>query len=193
MILVIDAYNVLKQAHCATHISDCQKQQFIKQLGYYAKKKGHAIIVVFDGGSFEWPDKTRSNGIQIIHSGIHQSADDWIKNYIEHHRASDILLVSTDRELNGSAQRFGIQSIDAMDFYALLQEALGQYLHSKTIVNQKAVKISQEDIPSLDALMEIASRKIITKVEDVKPKERTGKAHMLSKTERHILQKLKKL
>ncbi|MDR3550917.1 MAG: NYN domain-containing protein [Candidatus Babeliales bacterium] len=193
MILVIDAYNVLKQALCASHIADSSRQQFIGQLGYYAKKKGHSIILVFDGGSFEWPYKERVNGIQVVHSGIHESADDWIKNYIEHHKAYDILLVSTDRELNSHARRFGIQSLDAIDFYALLQESLGDSMHSKKMIDQKAVKLSESDMPSLDQLMELASRKVITKVEDIMHKERTSKSHTPSKKERHIIQKLKKL
>ena len=192
MILVIDAYNVLKQAHCSNHITDLRKNQFIKQLGIYAKNKGHAIIVVFDGGSFEWPYKEHNKGIKIIHSGIHQSADDWIKNYIEHHKGYDILLISTDRELNDFAWRFGIQSIDAIDFYALLQEALGQHIPFKKN-DQKAVKMSEANTPLLDDLMEQASKKIITKMEDVTHKQRTSKTNKMPKKERQILQKLKKL
>lgn len=193
MIIVIDAYNVLKQAYCTNHIVQSSKQLFIKQLGNYSKKKGHAVIVVFDGGSFEWPDKEKVNGIQVVHSGIGLSADDWIKNYIELHRSFDILLVSTDRELNKYVKRFGIESIDSVDFYGLLQESVSAVSHAKNLVSQKAIKISEMNMPSLDELMEQASKKIVTKIEDVKFNGRTSKAHTPSKKERQMLQKLKKL
>jgi len=193
MILVIDAYNVLKQALSMRTISDAGKQQFIRQLAAYSKKKGHAIVCVFDGGSFEWPDKERINGVQVVHSGIHQIADEWIKNYIEQHKMYDILLISTDRELNRYAARFSVQSLDALDFYAMLQGAFKEQVASTKSCEQKAVKMSENNQPLLDELMEQASKKIITKVEDVVHKERTSAAHKLSKKERLILQKLKKL
>ena len=195
MILVIDAYNVVKQAHSAPHISESEKQQFIKELGWYAKKKGHAIIAVFDGGSGERPEKERMHGIQVVHTGIHQSADEWIKDYFMQHQTYDMLLVSTDRELNRFVARLAFQSLDAMDFYALMRQALKNAASYQPTSSNLVVKIQEESNPLLDVVMEHASQKILHKSEDVQPKknDRSSNARQLSKKERQILRKLKKL
>jgi predicted RNA-binding protein with PIN domain len=192
MILVIDAYNVLKQALHSGHVSDSSRTLFIKQLGKYGKKKGHAIICVFDGGSYEWTDKERIDGVLVVHSGIHESADEWIKHYLDHHKAYDVLLISTDRELNRYGARLGVQSLDAIDFYGILQDSLNERALNKSF-DAKAIKTSQQDQPCIDELMEQASKKMVIKIEDVMRQERESKAHKLSKKERHIMQKLKKL
>lgn len=190
MIIVIDAYNVLKQALSTTHIADQAKQRFVKQLSIYAKKKGHTIIVVFDGGPYEWADKERVQGILLVHSGMHESADDWIKKYVAQHKTYDILVVSTDRELGMHVHRAGVQTLDAMDFHSLLQECL-QQPHAQT-KEQELVKIAEHENPELDQLMQEAASTVPTKAEDV-GKVRERKARQISKQERKIAQKIKKL
>ena len=94
MILVIDAYNVLKSVFWKNHISESLRNQFIKQLAGYARKKGHKIVVVFDVGPYDYVTKDRIKGIAVIYSGVHESADDVIKRYLKEHSAKDLWLVS---------------------------------------------------------------------------------------------------
>jgi predicted RNA-binding protein with PIN domain len=190
MILVIDAYNVLKQALETRQVADAQKQRFIGQLGLYGKRKDHAIIAVFDGGPYEWPDKERMQGVMVVHSGIHESADDWIKKYVAQHKSYDILVVSTDRELGAFVHRAGIQTLDAHHFYGLLCEALAhKQPHAQS---SDVVKITEAENPEVDQLMLESLGKVPVKVEDVTNK-RESKAQTLSKQERKIAQKIKKL
>lgn len=194
MIIVIDGYNVLKQALSKVEIPSTAKDHFIKQLSQYAKKKGHAIVIVFDGGSTERPDKERIEGISVVHSGFGESADDWIKRYMQQHKGHDLLLVSTDRELGTCVKRIGITCIDAMDFYRLLQESF--LSHNKSAVMQgNLIKTADREIPELDELMKESSRIVHAKLDDIitSNKMRKSASHMVSKKEREMLKKLKKL
>lgn len=194
MIIVIDGYNVLKQALHKTDISESAKDNFIDQLGKYGKKKGHVVLVVFDGGSTERPYRERVSGITVIHSGFGESADDWIKKYMHQHKGHDLLLVSTDRELGSAVRRLGVSCIDAMDFYGLLQQFHGDRIQVK-FGKSEIVKTAEHELPELDALMHQASRVVHSKLDDMieKKDSRSSAAHMPSKKEREMLKKLKKL
>src|SRR5476651_269364 len=113
MIIVIDGYNVLKQALHKVEISQSAKDHFIKQVSKYGKRKGHAMLIVFYGGSTERPEHDRVDGVTVVHSGFGESADDWIKKYMSGHKGHDLLLVSTDRELGAAVRRLGIMCIDS--------------------------------------------------------------------------------
>src|SRR5688572_27799357 len=112
MIIIIDAYNLLHAMPLYKKtLTDQERAQFIKQLGVYGQRKGHKIVLVFDGGPFEWPYKEKVCSVQVVYSGINESADDYIKEYLEKNRSKDLLVVSSDTEINNCAQRFSIASI----------------------------------------------------------------------------------
>lgn len=192
MIIVIDAYNVLKQVLGTTRVAESYKNQFINQLSKYSSQKGHTIVLVFDAGPFEWPSKERVSGIYVVHSGVNENADTWIKDYVSRHKSHDVLLVSTDRELGRFVSRLNVQTMDALDFYAILQEALKVFDSSGSEQKQTVVKISDLEQPELDSLMLDASKVVPQKAEDMS-KDRASKAHRHSKKERKIVQKIKKL
>src|SRR5690349_924443 len=109
MIIVLDAYNLLRAIPpYKKTISQKERAQFIAQLSAYARSKGHKVIIVFDGGPHEWPFKENMKFVQVVYSGMHESADEYIKEYIEIHKAKDLLLVSSDTELNRYAQNRNI-------------------------------------------------------------------------------------
>ena len=59
MILIIDAYNVLKYTLGNHAITEHERQNFIHQLQHYIQKKGVQSVVVFDGGPHRWPVERR--------------------------------------------------------------------------------------------------------------------------------------
>src|SRR3989304_7827762 len=193
MIIIIDGYNVLRHLLHPEFVSDHHKNTFIRQLNKYSKNKGHKIVLIFDGGPYEWPDKERVDGIYVIHSGYKESADDYIKQYLDEHKAQDILLVSTDRDLGAHASRLGIESIDSLDFYSILQGEKRNI--QKMGKEKKVVKLTKKDRPELDELMLEASKNVPGKTEDVIPNKHKRKslARKLSKKERKMEKKLKKL
>lgn len=194
MIIIVDAYNLLRAIPpYKKTITDQERTQFIAQLGAYGRRKGHKIIIVFDGGPHEWPFKENRKNVQIVYSGLHESADDYIKEFIEAQHAQDLLLVSSDRELNSFAERNNVPSIDVAHFYQLVR----QELQAKVVETKKAeviVKIEHDNNIDIDALMREASKVIPIKSEDfIGQKKSDERQTKLSKHERALLKKLNKL
>jgi predicted RNA-binding protein with PIN domain len=193
MIIVIDAYNLLHaMPSYKKTLTDQERNRFIKQLGMYGRRKDHKMVVVFDGGRFEWPNKEKVHSVYVVYSGIHESADDYIKEYLHLHRAQEMLLVSSDREINRVADHIGIASINSFDFYQLLKEAL-QKKESVSAGSEDIVKMTDETNYAIDELMMNAAKNMPTKAEDfVCGTARVGEKK-LSKHDRVLLKKLHKL
>ncbi len=195
MIILIDAYNMLKQIIMRREVAQRERTWFLSLMSRYGNKKKHHMIVVFDGGPYEWLHKERVHGIQVVYSGVHETADDFIKHYVSGHQESDILLVSDDRDLNVHAARFSMPSISPRDFYILVQEALHAPVSDRLQSEQIATKITDESCTDIDLIMQEASCTVPTKRADDPNVMHAGLAdgRKLSKEERKLLQKLKKL
>jgi predicted RNA-binding protein with PIN domain len=196
MIIIVDAYNLLRAVPPYKRtITDNERAQFIKNLSAYGRRKGHKVVIVFDGGPYEWPSKENMKTVTVVYSGIHQTADDYIKEYVEAHKAKDLLLVTSDSELNRFAARVQIPSIDSSVFQQLLHEEL----RVKEAVVQKnadvVVKLAQDNHTYIDELMVQASKAVPIKSEDLAPagKGRDAKKTQHGKDERALLKKLNKL
>ncbi|HSC24929.1 MAG TPA: NYN domain-containing protein [Candidatus Babeliales bacterium] len=194
MIIIIDAYNLLRAVPpYKKTITDQERVQFIAQLSLYGRRKGHKIVIVFDGGPHEWPFKESINKVTVVYSGIHDSADDYIKSYVDAHRAKDLLLVSSDRELNQWAERYTIPSIDSVSFHQLVV----QELKIKTNKHEQFTSIvkMQDEQLDIDRLMMEGSAIVPMKSEDInlQRKNRGTKKAQVSKHERVLLKKLNKL
>lgn len=193
MIILIDGYNILKQRDPGAYIHENIREQLIRVLGLYCKKRGHLILLIFDGGSCSWPVRETKSGIFIIYAGAGNSADDFIKQYIAEHHTDDLLLVSSDRELGAWASKYDIASMDSLPFYNIITDT-----RAYTAMQKKkpcaVVKTTEREDPSLDALMEEASAKVMTKEED---KWRAGevlpRGKKESKRDRLLRKKIEKL
>lgn len=195
MIIVIDGYNLLHTVPpYKKTITDQERKRFVTQLGRYGHIKGHKIVLFFDGGPYEWPVKEKMSFIDVIYSGIYESADDCIKEYIDKQRSRDILLVTSDRELNAYAAQHTVPSIDSFAFYQLLQEVKNQ-ITKKSASSHNVVKTTGEMREDIDVLMKNVSAWGPEKAEDIElqEKNRASKKQHLSKHERVLLKKLRKL
>ena len=196
MLILIDGYNVLKGVARGGEVSPRERDQFIAQLGAYAHRKKHMIIVVFDGGLYGWPDKEERRAVKIIFTGARETADDVIRQQLKKHRGKDLLLVSSDRELGRNASRLEIPSIDSEDFYLLMQAALEKTETApEAAATGEAIKTTEESTPELDRLMQEASVIVPHKPEDRSRRDSSVGAdtHGLGRIERKLLEKLKKL
>lgn len=166
MYLIIDAYNVLKGLFDGAYIDERQRALFIARLGSYARKKGHAVALVFDGGDFSYPVKETVHGIQVYYAGHELTADRFIKRLLKQAPHKDqTLVISTDREVKDAARRLAVKSLSSQEFVEMLRvsdEALAQY----TISHAPLVKTSQDDNPELDALLEQATEQMPIKKDD---------------------------
>lgn len=189
MHIIIDGYNLLKQALEAVHVSERQRRAFIALLGKYADRKKHTISVVFDGGPTTWISQEKDHGITVIYSGTKQTADEAIKHML-HTRPHGILLVSSDNELKLAATRAGAQSINAPDFYALVKHELAP--KHKDVTSDILIKTSATAESWVDELLRLDTQTMY-KEEDQYDHKRRSPAQKLSKKDRALAQKVKKL
>lgn len=189
MHIIIDGYNVLKQVVHSGEISSMQRRAFINALGKYGVKKNHRITIVFDGGPDVWPTQEKDHGVTVIYAGIKQSADDLIKRAMKE-RQHNILVVTSDNEIKAAAARHDIVTMNAQEFYALLNEEIKPTREAKK--NHGIIKTSQEENPLLDSLMR-QDFNMFYKPDEEELDERRSKSNKLSKKERAYQQKIKKL
>ncbi len=193
MLLLIDGYNLLKNIHKVSRVTEQQLDQFKLRLSQYAKLSGNEVILIFDGGSDWYPSKEVDKKITIIYSGIQESADDLIKEYLQRLKGRDVLLVSTDRALDVAAHNVGIEYVDSDEFYVLMEQRLEKKRVIHTNSSQsRLVRINLQKNTELDNLMEEASRSIISKDEKIE-QARKGTTQKLSKKERKKKGKLDKV
>ena len=194
MFILIDAYNLLRTVPPYKKIiTEQERKQFIAQLNNYGRVKGHKIVLIFDGGPYEWPMKEKHGVVLVIYSGIHETADDYIREYIEDHKEKELLLVTSDRELNNYAAHFSVTSIDSYTFYQLIQEKK-KNTKNKQERNQMLVKTTKDSKEDIDTIMINAAKIIIEKAEDIAiDKNRVSRKQQITKAEKKLLKKLRKL
>jgi predicted RNA-binding protein with PIN domain len=193
MILIIDGYNILKRQHGVRLIDDTIRKRFIHGVAGYARHSGNKVVVVFDGGAHDDAYEEYGRGVQVVYSGMRETADDYIKRYVEKHSTKDLMLVTSDRELNSIADRYQIPSLDAHEFVRVLMYSESERSGQTSSTHAPIIKTSSEDIPELDALMEQASKMVPQKSDDVAQVNRKSAAQKISKKERELLKKVKKL
>lgn len=190
MFIIIDAYNILKQISSTVYISDIQRKKFIQLAEAYAQRTGHTILIVFDGGEGVRPSRLPHKYAMVIYSGTHMTADEVIKQYLEHSQASETVLVSSDNQLCLCAQEHGIVSVAAPAFYNILISDAYEQLPKK--VAQGPLYKFGSASSEIDTLMEQASQVIMYKNEQEESSS-GRKKHMLSKKEKKMMKVLKKL
>jgi len=126
LIVLIDGYNLLRHAFSKEKGKLIkQREQFIRQLGYYkSKKENLQIIVVFDGGLSRHATREVHAGVVVIYSGQNSSADNWILDFVQKNKEKELLVVTLDRELKDKCSNFGADNISVKDFYNLVQNAI---------------------------------------------------------------------
>jgi len=197
MIIIVDAYNVLKQMIAASgHVKDKERQDFIYLLAYYGRLKGHEIVVIFDGGDCQWPVREMVAGIEGVYSGAGRTADEVIKNYLSEGRGREILLVTTDRALNNHAAHFDIPSMDAQDFYVFIRRTAKHESHERAIDAKKRnviIKTSNSHDAEVDALMTEYTKQITPKLEEKAEYSNKSESRRVAKSERNLFKIMKKL
>lgn len=197
MIILIDGYNVLKMVFPNALVDEHQREKFIGHLARYAHMTHNKIYVVFDGGDESRPLFLQRRDITIVYSGFRDSADTVIKGLLEEEQQKEVLLISTDRELNRYAAAYDIPSMESLVFYGYVRDRLqaGESAHKRPAQPQ-IHKFEQADASyDLDALMEEGSQKVFYKHDDEpgygqhahKPKR------MVSKLDKRLEKLVKKL
>jgi predicted RNA-binding protein with PIN domain len=197
MILIIDAYNLLKQIFPGVkNTLDKQKTAFIKQLAYYKVKKGDnisQIIVVFDAGPSNHATREIKSGIVVVYSGVRSSADNWILNFVERNKGQEILAVTSDRELRESCKKLNADSICVYEFYNILQQNILHDLStatpepsktSESIEKYEPIELDEIYQTSIDSKALDLLNKLASKFKNTKMLIGTGKKPFLERENR---------
>jgi hypothetical protein len=192
MIIIIDAYNVLKYIFGNKFITEKQRNQFIDYLARYGKKKGHELFIVFDGGPFGMAETFVQKPVTVMYTGP-ERADDVVIRLVTKYQRYDTLLVSTDREITGHAEHAHMPYIDSHLFYTCMQRALGALDGHATKAVHGVRKMHPEPRGAFDAFMESLEvpKNLAKTKEAVSASELSGKK--LSKNDRYIMTIVDKL
>jgi predicted RNA-binding protein with PIN domain len=159
MILVVDAYNVVKAERKSKTISKAERLQFIKELIRYAILKNHTLLIVFDGGPYPFPFVTEIPRGQLVYSGYDLTADDYIRKYLPENKHKALFLASSDHELIRKARQCNVDHMGGYEFSQKVKMALSE-MHTTSTTVTDLIKITEREDPDLDALMAAGSRHV---------------------------------
>jgi predicted RNA-binding protein with PIN domain len=190
MKLIIDGYNLIRSV---THkrATEPDIQHMLGRLRRYQRVTQHEIVIVFDGGEGTHRYQTGYHGLTVWYSGVRETADDLIKDFLRTAHPDGTVLISDDRQLNEAAQEHDIVSVSPLLFLARMSEREGV---KKTLATSahKAVKTSAEANVEVDALMEAYSGSVGSKKEK-EQEVAVAKHKKSSKVERRLEALIRKL
>ena len=130
MPVIVDGYN-LKCADGQLDIPNLEtaRERVIELLARYSASRGVEVIVVFDGGveAAHLPRHRTIHGLEVIYSSPGSSADTEIKRMVSTlDNPHNSKVVTSDREIQKFARRFGAQVVSSRDFLREVREAMRQ-------------------------------------------------------------------
>ncbi len=128
MHIIIDGYNLIRQSDSLRRLERLSleegRSELIRRIAGYRRLRGHKMTVVFDGwmaGSAE-EERLREDGVHVVYSRRGETADEVIKRMARAERGSEIIVVSSDREVADSAVKAGGVAISSPEF----EERMGE-------------------------------------------------------------------
>ncbi len=195
MILVIDAYNVLKM-RASQHISESERMNYIQRMKRYCSKRGHTAWLVFDGGPYLYPVTFSYDPVYVVYAGDYESADSYIQRLLYTQPVDNTLLITSDNELVNVAYNIGIVNINPSVFTYYVERALAPQNAGYAKEKGKARKRSGHDSSAyVDQLMQRASEYMLYKDEDVTQsvREETPRSQTPSRQEKLLYRIIRKL
>ena len=194
MLLIVDAYNLLKFMIKSAHVSKTQHTKFINNLAAYALLKKLDMLIVFDGGDSFKSEKLSYKGITLIYAGQKSTADDYIKLYVDNKKSkTDVLIVSSDKNLCDTVVLMGASCIEVQFFSRLLEGIVTPPSLKQKTVHAIIKSKNYESSLELDALM-MATSVNPQKTEEIEIQAlKRGKKKTVSKSEKNMYKILEKL
>ncbi len=126
MNIIIDGYNLIRQSDSLRRFEkfglEEGRNELIRRLSNFKKKRRHEITVVFDGWISGSPveERQKEGGITIIYSKKGEKADEVIKR-IAKKSDREIIVVTSDRGIADSISRNGGVAISSPEFEERIQ------------------------------------------------------------------------
>lgn len=119
----IDGYNFLFRITKDYKTLQRQKNHILTSLETWVDTFHLHLTLIFDGKHKAPAEAIRGHlrTIEIIYTHEHQSADDYIIEHIEHHpKPSQVIVVSSDREVLGKSKQLGAKTQTIEEFLSFL-------------------------------------------------------------------------
>ncbi|HEX2228360.1 MAG TPA: NYN domain-containing protein [Candidatus Binatia bacterium] len=123
MDIIIDGYNLIGSEQGLRGTLEHKRHALVQQLERYHKAKGFFINLVFDGWKAGQFTETcqKANGVTVIFSRQGEKADDVVVR-MARQRGSGCVVVSSDREVRNSVEKFGASALYAGEFCEILRQ-----------------------------------------------------------------------
>ncbi len=144
MPILVDGHNLIGHMSTLSLDDADDEEQLIRFLASYRARTGKKITVVFDsGGGLGLRQTKRVAGMEVVFASGRSSADNVISARVRKSRnPAEWLVVTSDRELAESVDRYGARVRGAGDFAAELESQSGQ-----AIVREE-VPLSPDEVDS---------------------------------------------
>ncbi len=123
MDIIIDGYNLIGSEQGLRGSLEHKRHALVQQLERYHRAKGFFISIVFDGwkaGQFTETSQ-KATGVTVIFSRQGEKADDVVVR-MARQRGSGCVVISSDREVRKSVEKFGATAIYAGEFCEILRQ-----------------------------------------------------------------------
>lgn len=191
MYIIVDGYNLIKQIFNVSRVCEKKRDNYVAQLVKKAAAKGHKLVMVFDGGSFNFPQIQDQGKYVLIYSGYRESADDVIKEYVADNRNLELLVVTSDREIRNFAHNLGVDTIDSIGFNKIIENSRPKQASQVVKKNTASIKTSTLENSELDALMMDVDGHI--EKNEYQKEDRTSPSQKESKKKKKLRRKIDKL
>ena len=127
MSILIDGHNLIGQSPDLTLADPDDEARLVQRLKVYRSIVRKPITVIFDSGaSYVPPHKLSGGGVEVVFADLRSSADKLIISRIEHCTAPrELLVVSSDHEIQVTARVRGTRVMSAQDFAAEMSKTHG--------------------------------------------------------------------
>jgi uncharacterized protein len=170
MLIIIDGYNLIRQSDNLRRYErkslEAGRKALIAKLIEYENKKGHQIILVFDGGKSDSIDegRDREGKINIIYSRHGERADDVIKR-LAAQAAGEVFVVSSDREISSYATSLGKTPLASPEFEIIMNKAISAVSRPITAAPKKEIHERQTKKKGPAKRLPRAKRRTQSKIE----------------------------
>lgn len=132
MLILIDGYNLIYALNYEGE--SYSREDLIKEINLYQKRKNHNIIIVFDGGIYGgFLDREEKIGnLKIIYTSKIKTADDKIKELSDKYR-NGCVVITSDREIKNYVSRNGSVTMDSEEFIKRLCNIYNNECRNKKI------------------------------------------------------------
>lgn len=122
MDLIVDGYNLIGSDRGLVGALEPKRNWLVQRLSAYQKIKQFNVIVVFDGWRSGRNEETaeKKDAVTVVYSQINEKADAVIIRLARQKGAGSVV-VTSDREIRSTVERFGAVAVSAGEFNHILR------------------------------------------------------------------------